>query len=348
MAAALPTNYFELVEMLNNIPEFNSPPPGPLQLQVVGQLTPYDSLGQGTRLLISLADSMHDLKRVTTIPGLVRPSGPGQATLKAWGRNLIGRLAAWTPAVQNAFPVGFVDRMLDIIYTAPENFVHYYLYYNDMFYYTNYQYISEPLPLTVPGAAVQVQNRNHQNAIPYHFLLLNYPPHGNSGKTTSQQSVTAGANYSKLSASILYKIYEKLFEESNWDMTSGVPPDTEGTQYSPVIQGTDGNLYRSIWYSCDQGAANKIFHQYDCQKSVPFPHFDGLTNWYMWIGYAAQYDVHRHKSTDAPAYGQAQAQTQAQAHTHMHRQTHAKAHTDGHTGRQTLTLICPYSTAIRS
>jgi hypothetical protein len=289
MAAVLPTNYVELVGMLNAIPEFHSPPAGPLAL-AAGAVTPYDSLGQGTRLLISLADSMHDLKKVKTIPGVVRPSGPGQATLKAWGRNLILRLAAWTAAVQAAQPAGFVDRMLDIIYTAPENFVHYYLYYYDMFYYTNYQYISEPSPLTVPGVAVQVQNRNGQNVIPYHFLLLNYPPHGNSGKATSLQSVTAGANYSKLSASILYKIYEKLFEESNWDMTSGIPPDTEGTQYSPYIRGTDGKWYTSIWYSCDQGAPNKIFHQYDCQKNVPAPHFDGLTNWYMWIGYAAQYD----------------------------------------------------------
>ena len=104
------------------------------------------------------------------------------------------------------------------------------------------------------------------------------------------QSVTAGVNYSKLSASILYKIYEKLFADSNWDMTLGIPPDVEGTEYNPFIQGTDGKWYRSIWYSRDQMAPNKIFHQYDCQKSVPSPHFDGLTNWYMWIGYAAQYD----------------------------------------------------------
>lgn len=214
-AVPLPKDIPELVDKLNTIPEYNSPPAG--ALNVGANQTPYNSLGQGTRLLISLADSIHDLKKVARIKGLVQ-TGPGQLTLKAWCKNLVNRLPLPPSGGQTGLSAVFVDKMIDIIYNDPEYFVNYYLYYNDMFYYTNYQYISESLPLTAQLAqgasaiaAEKVNNRKNQQVRPYHFLLLNYPPHGTSGKNQQPpdqvKSVTAGANYSKLSASILYKIY---------------------------------------------------------------------------------------------------------------------------------------------
>ncbi len=294
-------NIDSLVRTLNTAAysAYNSPAAG-VQVSLNG--TPYNRLTQGARLLTSLADSLHDLNHTKTIAGLAH-TGPGVLTLKAWCRNLISRLPPNGPTTQGWNPV-YVATMVNIIYTDPEEFVQRYLYYNDMFYYTNYQYIRESLPLApetqLTAAFVQagivnesVKQSPNTGAYPraYRFLLLNYPQQGkHDSKVPNLASHKAAVNYSKLSASILYKIYEKLFAESNWDMTMGLPQDVNGTTYPPFIKGTDKKYYRSIWYSRDQMAPNKIFNEYDCQKNIVPPHFDGLTNWYMWVGYAAQYD----------------------------------------------------------
>ena len=285
-----------LVFMLNqpNYASYHSPPAGPLI--PAGGVTPYNSLTKGARLLISIADSLHDLNTTVTKANVTH-TGPGVLTLKAWCRNLISRLP---PRAGMVWQQPQIVAMVDTIYRDPELFVQRYLYYHDRFYYTNYQYINESLPVNIPavGVAAAAAAAAGAGAAPYHFLILTYPNEGIPiSKLGTSAAAVARINYSKLSASILYKIYEKLCQESNWNMTSGIPPSNLGRTYPRFITGTDGKSYRSIWYSRDQLAPNKIFEDYDCETIVQGPKFDGLTNWYMWVGYAAQYD--RHDPIDA-------------------------------------------------
>ena len=104
-----PANHNEIRNIVDSLNQhstpnnrYKSPPAGQLVSRIPAwTATPYNVLEQGTRLLISLADSLHDLSKTEPIKlsngNYVTKANPGVLTLKAWCRNMISRYHVSTP-----------------------------------------------------------------------------------------------------------------------------------------------------------------------------------------------------------------------------------------------------------
>ena len=274
----------ELVRSLNTDygRSYESPPAGILNPPAAGR-SPFTSLTEGARTLICIADTFHDFSHIKNIQG-VPQTRPGSTLLKSWAQYII-TLKGLPPLDLTVF---------NTIYTYAEDFVLEYMYYNDKIFYTNSQYAtginlqqSPILPIwnNLPNIGKHGQ-KAHGGTDPYHFIVLSYPLQGFSGKNPRP----TGIQYSRDSASLLYNIQNTIYlNNPNWSMTNNVvndQPDYEN--YNTTFTDSNSRLYNSLWYSRDQLAPNKIFNDYDVNKQNITT--GDKTNWYMWVGLAAQYD----------------------------------------------------------
>ena len=220
---------------------------------------PFGELKEGTKKLIMIADTFHDFSHVKNKTG-IPSTRPGINTLKNWAIYIINKLEH-----PNGFPLLWIDK----IYTNAEDFVIKYLYHNDKIIYTSMQHVNDVNPIkstaTYGGAA----------PYPYRFILLSFPKNG-----TDKKSKTKIEEYSKISSKILYNIFTTLKKESEWTVSGHIPT----TRDEPLGWPREINGLDSIWYSQDQMAPDDIFKSYDMVAN------ESRTNWWKWVGYAAQYD----------------------------------------------------------
>ena len=237
---------------------FASPNPGVIQSV---HNNPFGELKEGTKKLIMIADTFHDFSHVKNKTGIPSTT-PGINTLKNWAIYIISELNH-----PNGFPLQWIDK----IYTNAEDFVIKYLYHNDKIIYTSMQHVDVVNPIN--SAATYGGAVPH----PYRFILLSFPKNG-----TDKKNLTKIDEYSKISSKILYNIFTKLKKESEWTVSGHIPT----TRDEPLGWPREINGLDSIWYSQDQMAPDDIFKSYDMVRVSD----ESRTNWWKWVGYAAQYD----------------------------------------------------------
>ena len=256
----------DVINGLNSPPYmalFASPNPGVIQSV---HNNPFGELKEGTKKLIMIADTFHDFSHVKNKTG-IPSTRPGINTLKNWAIYIISKLEHPNGSPFNGLPSQWIDK----IYTNAEDFVIKYLYHNDKIIYTSMQHVDVVNPIN--SAATYGGAVPH----PYLFILLSFPKNG-----TDKKNKTKIDEYSKISSKILYNIFTKLKKESEWTVSGHIPTTT----YEPLGWPREINGLDSIWYSQDQMAPDDIFKSSD-MAMVPQK---WRTNWWKWVGYAAQYD----------------------------------------------------------
>jgi len=259
---------FKLVKNLNENQYWESPKN--ISLHQESRSTPFNNLSKGCKILILIADTFHDFSHVKKKQELPHTT-PGKNTLIKWAEYIINK------ENNNISGINLHD-MLEIIYKNAEKFVIFYLYYYDYIIYTTMYDMDLNVALKYPNSQNNVDNI-------YRFILLSFPENGIK-ETNDINELNSIKDKSMRSSKILYNIFDRLMKTSDWKPTNNhIKPNKEQTIGWP----DKINDLNSLWYSQDQMAPEQIFTKYDITHSFQ-QGTDNNTNWFKWVGCAAQYD----------------------------------------------------------